>query len=132
MEVVHASEILSGGSDLLLFRPFGSSVFTISPGGEAHTIKLKAPRGRQLFAVKPARDEWIVEFTHQASGGKEEESEAYAYDPATGEPLRQYIFPNDLGFGLACADGTQFTFVMAEPSGDGVKLVKLAPGAPSK
>jgi len=131
-EVLGTSQIMGSGSDLLLFRPFGSSVFSISPGGEAHTRRLNAPGERQIFAMKPAHDSWIVEFTHHQSGDQGEEFEAYAFDPVTGDPLMQYIFPNDLGFGLACADGAQFTFVMADTAGDGVKLVRLAPGVPSK
>ena len=109
-----------------------SSVFSISPGGEVRIAKLDVPADVQIYAVKPAQNSWIVEFSHQEPGIEGLVFDTYAFDRATGQSLVKYIFPNHLGFGLACVDGTTFTFLLAEPEGNGAKLVKLAPGAPSK
>ena len=51
----------------------------------------------------------------------------FAFDPETGVPLRQYFFPTDLGFGLACVDADKFTFVMANIEGKTLELMKLRP-----
>lgn len=55
------------------------------------------------------------------------EFSTYALDPETGIPLREYFFPTDLGWGLACTDGNEFTFVMANDETKPLKVVKLAP-----
>jgi len=52
-----------------------------------------------------------------------------SFDPETGVPLREYFFPTDLGFGLACVDGDEFTFVMANVEGKALELMKLRPAA---
>ena len=131
MDVVYTSEIAGRGSDLLLFRPFGSTVFSISAGGEAHAVRLNVPGELQIHEVKPAQNSWFVEFTRHESGNKVGELVTYEFDSVTGDVLKQYIFPNDLGFGLACADGARFTVIMADSTSDGVKLVTLAPGVPN-
>ena len=128
-EVVMTSQIVADGPDLLLFRPAGSSVFSISAGGEVRRVKLQVPGKVQLFAVKPSQNTWFVEFTHYSEGSNAELFDMYSFNPVTGEPINQYFFPNDLGFGLACADdgGKQFTFVMSAEDGNGLRLMKLAP-----
>ena len=128
-EAVMASQIVADGPNLLLFRPVGSSVFSISAGGEVRRVKLKVPGKLELFAVKPSQGAWFVEFTHQNEGSQAEFFDLYSFNPSTGEPINQYFFPNDMGFGLACADdgGKEFTFVMSAEDGNGLRLMKLSP-----
>jgi hypothetical protein len=127
-QAVMGSQIVADGPDLLLFRPVGSSVFSISAGGEVRRVRLKVSGKVDIFAVKPSRNIWFVEFTHH-EGNNAELFDMYSFNPATGEPINQYFFPNDLGFGLACADegGKEFTFVMSAEDGNGLRLMKLAP-----
>jgi hypothetical protein len=125
-DALFTSQIVGDGSNLLLFRPGNGPVFSISPGGEVRVRELKVQGDHRLYAIKPTRDSWIVEFTHHLSDGTGEEFATYAFDPNSGAPLKQYIFPRDLGFGLACTDGLEFTFVMADTEGKGLRLLKLA------
>jgi hypothetical protein len=127
MGAVGGSQIIGNGSDLLLFRPGGSSVFSISLSGEVKTTTLKIPGQFQIYVVKPLPDKWIVELQRNDREAHRVVFETYAFHPATGEPLVQYLFPSDYGFGLACAEGSELTFVMADPQGEGLNLVKLAP-----
>jgi hypothetical protein len=127
IDVVYTSQIVGDGSNLLLFRRSNSPVFSISSGGEVRAQKLKVQGGYSLENIKTTRDSWIAEFTHGLRDGTGNEFATYAFDPYTGAPLRQYIYPRDLGFGLACTDGVEFTFVMADTESKSLKLLKLAP-----
>jgi len=102
-------------------------VFSISPSGEVTVHKLKLDGQYRLYAIKPIRDSWIVELLHGVPGSVAQELSTYAFDPASGAPLREYFFPADLGWGLACADGDEFTFVMADVKTNTLKLIELAP-----
>lgn len=127
-DVLFTSQIVrEDDGNLLLFRPTGGSVFSISPSGEVRVRKLDIRGEFSLYAIKPSRSLWIVELTRHLSNGPAEEFDIYAFDPHSGTPLKRYTFPQDLGFGLACSDGVEFTFVMANTDGKGLKLLKLAP-----
>jgi len=127
-DVLFDSQIVrEDDGNLILFRPTGGPVFSISPSGEVRVQKLDIPGEFRLYAIKPSRGLWIVELTRDLSSGPGEEFDIYAFDPNSGTPLRRYALPQDLGFGLACSDGVEFTFVMANPDGKGLKLLKLAP-----
>jgi hypothetical protein len=127
-QVVSTSQIVGDGSTLLLFRPFGSSVFSISAGGETQTTTLKVPGEMNLHSLIPANGSWIAEFTRRLPGNNVPEFDTFAFNPTSGEPMRQYIFPGDFGFGLACADGNRFTVIIADDSPERVRFVTLAPG----
>jgi hypothetical protein len=58
---------------------------------------------------------------------KGEQLSTYAFDPQTGQPLREYLFPKDLGWGLACTDGNEFSFLIADSEKKTLNMVKLAP-----
>ncbi len=131
MDVLFGSQIVANGPDLLLFRPFGSKVFSVSASGEVEAKVLRVPEKVQIYTVKPTRKSWIVEFTYHEPGEKVEQLEAYAFDPATGDRIAGYVFPSDLGWGLACVDGAEFTVLMADTQANTLKLVKLAPGKPN-
>jgi hypothetical protein len=126
-DVVATSQIAADGPNLLLFRPVNGPVFSISPSGEVLAHKLKVKGNYRLFTIKAARDSWIVEFIYDLPDNTAQKFSTYAFDPATGVPLREYFFPTDLGFGLACVNEDEFTFVMADIAGKALKLVKLRP-----
>ncbi|MGA8149481.1 MAG: hypothetical protein WB952_00775 [Terriglobales bacterium] len=129
-DAVYTSRIAKDGPNLLLYRPLSGPVFSVSPSGEARVHKLKVEGDYRLFTIKAARNSWIVEFIREVPHhGPATEFATYAFDSETGAPLREYFFPTDLGWGLACTDGNEFTFVMAETESgrSGIKLVKLAP-----
>jgi hypothetical protein len=127
MDVLYRSKIIRDGPDLLLFRPMNGPVFSISPSGEVRAHKLKVKGDYRLFTIKATQGSWIAELTHHLNDGTGDEFSTYAFDPETGATLKEYFFPRDLGFGLACVDGDEFTFVMADFEGKALKLVKLRP-----
>jgi hypothetical protein len=132
LDVVSTSQIVRDGPKLLLFRPMNSPVFSISPSGEVRVHKLKVRGDYRLFSIKPTRSSWIVELIHEVPNSPAEEFATYAFDPESGVPLREYFFSRDLGFGLACTDEDEFTFVMADTENKSLKLLKLAPATQSK
>ncbi len=127
--VVYTSQIAKDGPNLLLFRPMNGPVFSISPSGEVTVHKLKLEGNYRLYTIKPTRNSWIVELLHDVPGSAAVELSTYASDPESGSPLREYFFPTDLGWGLACTDVDEFTFVMANQKTNTLKLVTLAPAA---
>jgi hypothetical protein len=131
-DVVSLSQIAKDGPNLLLFRPFNGPVFSISAAGQVEVHKLGAEGDYRLFTIKPTSSAWIVELIREIpSHGAAEEFMTLAFDPQTDSPLREYFFPADLGWGLACTDGNEFTFVMADTESRNLKLVTLAPGSGS-
>jgi hypothetical protein len=126
-DVVLTSQIAEDSRGLLLFRPSSGPVFSISPAGEVRARKLRVEGTYRLFTIKRARDSWIVEYIHDVSGSAAQEFSTYEFDPDSGGPTREYFFPTDLGWGLACADGDEFTFVAADEKAGMLKLMKLAP-----
>jgi hypothetical protein len=125
--VVSLSHIAKNGSDLLLFRPGYGPIFSIAPSGEVRVHRLKVKGGYNLFTVKATRNSWVVEYMTDVPIDKPAEFLTYAFDAESGAPLREYFFPADLGFGLACTDEDEFTFVMANEETNTLRLVKLAP-----
>jgi hypothetical protein len=130
--VVSLSHIAKNGSSLLLLRPGSGPIFSIAPSGEVRVHRLKVKGGYNLFTVKATRNSWIVEYLTDVPIDKPAEFLTYAFDAESGAPLREYFFPTDLGFGLACTDGDEFTFVMANEETNTLRLVKLAPEAAPK
>jgi hypothetical protein len=127
--VVSTSQIAKDGPNLLLFRPVNGPVFSISPSGEVTVHKLRLEGNYRPYTIKAARNSWIVEFLHDVPDSAAQEFSIYAFDSDSGAPLREYFFPADLGWGLACTDGDEFTFVMANQKTNTLRLVKLAPAA---
>ena len=126
---VYLSQIAKDGPNLLLFRPMNGPVFSISPSGEGKIHKLKVTSDYRLYTIKASKDSWIVEFLHDVPNSPAVEMSTYAFDRETGAPLREYLLPPDLGWGLACTDGDEFTFVTANQKTNTLKLVELAPAA---
>lgn len=127
-DVVATSQIARDGPNLLLFRPWNSPVFSISVSGEVRVHKLEVEGDYRVYTIKPTRSAWIVELMREIpSQGSAIEFATYAFDPESGAPVREYSFPRDLGFGLACIDGNEFTFVMANNEAKNLKLVRLRP-----
>jgi hypothetical protein len=125
MGVLSGSQIVKDGTNLLLFRPLNGPVFSISPSGEVQVHRLKVDREFKLFSIKPTHGIWIAELTHHLKDGTGNEFALYALDPETGAPIRQYLYPRDLGYALACTDGNEFTFLMANPVTKALSLVTL-------
>jgi hypothetical protein len=130
--VVSTLQIAKDGPNLLLFRPLNGPVFSIAPSGEVTVHKLKVEGQSRLYTMKTTGDSWIVEFLHDVPHSSAQEFSTYAFDSESGAPLREYFFPADLGWGLACADGDEFTFVTANEKTDSLELIKLAPAVKSK
>jgi hypothetical protein len=127
--VVYTSQVIRDGPNLLLFRQLSGPVFSVSPAGEVRIHKLKVEGDYRLFAIKAARSSWIVEFIRDLPHSAGEEFATYAFDPESGAPLREYFFPKNFGWGLACTDGDEFTFVMANDATKTLEFIKLAPAA---
>jgi hypothetical protein len=53
----------------------------------------------------------------------------YSIDRSTGALVKEYVYPQDMGFGMACTDGTEFTFVVKDMRAETLQLVKLAPSS---
>lgn len=124
---LYASQIIPDGPNLLLIRPGSPVVFSISPGGEVRAQNLRVPREYKLSTIKVVRNMWIAEFTHDRADDRGWQFAAYAIDPVSGLPLKRFDYPRELGFGMACTDGTEFTFV----EGGETKLLKLLKVVPS-
>jgi len=123
-EIVGTSEITPDGPNLLLFRKTNGPIFSVSPSGEVRLHKLKVDGNHELFTVIANRNLWVAELLHDIPQG--EAFSTYAFDPESGIPLREYLFPKDFGWGLACTDGDQFTFINADYEKRTLSLVKLA------
>lgn len=126
-DVVSTSRIVQDGQNLLLFRPTAGPIYSIAPSGDVHVHKLEVEGGYKLFTIKPTRNAWIVEFIRDLPNGGGQEFATFTFDPDSGKPLREYFFRRDLGWGLACVDGDEFTFVTANEKTKSIDLVKLAP-----
>lgn len=130
-DVVSTSQIVKDGPNLLLFRPLDRPIFSISPSGEVRAHRLKIQGNYRLFTIKPSRNVWIVELIRDLPRSAAQEFSTYAFDPETGALLREYLFPKNLGWGLACTDGNEFTFVEADEKKNALRLVTFAPPANS-
>jgi hypothetical protein len=132
LNAVYTSQIAKDGPNLLLFRPMNGPVFSVSPSGEVRVHKLTVEGDYRLYTIKANGNSWIVEFLHNVPHREAVELSTYAFDRDSGSLLRQYFFAADIGWGLACVDGDEFTYVVADQSTNALKLVKLTPGASGK
>lgn len=126
-DVVSTSQIAPDGTNLLLFREMSGPVFSISPSGAAEVHNLRVGGHSELFTIRAARPFWIAEILHDLPQGGGEEFSVYAFDPESDKPMREYFFPKDFGWGLACTDGSKFSFIVADNDRNTVSLVKLSP-----
>jgi hypothetical protein len=123
-EAVQGSTIIPDGTNLLLIRRGQRTpVFSISPGGQVQSIQLDVPSGYSLWDLKPAHKVWVVLYTHRLAEGAGVEFSSVATDPTTGKSLQSYSYAKFPGFGLACTDGIEFTFLVREDNK--LKIVKL-------
>ena len=120
------SEIVADGQNLLLIRSGQQTpVYSVSPGGSVKSIRLNVPRGFSLWDLKTNGRTWFALYTHKISDSEGVEFSTYSIDPADGKMLAEYKYPKNLGFGLACVDDSEFSYL--EREADGLQLVKLAP-----
>lgn len=128
LDAMLGSQIVSDGSNLLLFRQNTNTVFSVSRSGEVTSRKLKIDSDYRLNTIKTSGNVWFAGLLREVpSRGPAVEFATYAFDPETGNPLREYSLPGDFGFGLACVDGDELTFVMANQETNSLKLVRLRP-----
>ncbi len=112
------TRIVADGHNLILFRPFTQApVFVVSPGGAVRPVRLKVARKLTLFNIQPAKTRWVAVYRESLGEGKGIRFHTYSIDPESGKPTETYIYENALGFGLACTDGTAFTFLKAADAG---------------
>jgi hypothetical protein len=118
------SDIVADGRNLLLVRKGQQTpVFSISPGGEVRATKLQVPGSYALFTLISAGNTWIGEYIFRPEDAPGIKYFTYSFDPVTGKALDGYSFPTPLGFGLACSDAMDFTFLKKETD-DTLTLVK--------
>lgn len=111
-DAVRLSEIVPDGVRLLLIRTgIQSPIFSISEGGEVQSTQLRVAQKYDLFELKSARDSWVVEYTTTDSANQGVRFVTYSFEKDTGNPVEEYVFPNAIGFGLACTDGEDFKFL---------------------
>jgi len=83
----------------------------MSPAGEVRVYILKVEGDYRRYTVKAAQNSWIVECLHDVPHSMAQEFSTSAFDPETGAPLREYLFPANLGRGLGCTEGDEFRFL---------------------
>lgn len=106
MDVAYRSRIAGDGPNLLLFRPMNGPVFSISPSGLVQNHQLKLKGDDRLVTIKVTSGAWIAELTRHLDDGTGNVFSLYALDPDTGVPLREYVFPRDLGYEWRAPMGT--------------------------
>jgi hypothetical protein len=120
-------QVIADGPDLLIFSPGRNAVLFVTAGGAVRTMRLQVPTGFELETVQPAKGQLIVELTKDRRDGTGGDFAAFAVDRTSGIPTVEFVYSRDLGFGMACTDGVQFTFLTLDPESKGIKLVKLVP-----
>lgn len=119
------AQVTADGPNLLVFTNRSNDVFFVTTGGEVRRLGLQLPNGYGLDAVQPGRNELIVEASESGRDGATDNFAAFAIDRNSGVLRARFDYPKGLGFGMACTDGTDFTFLALDPEKHGVKLVKL-------
>jgi hypothetical protein len=126
------SVIVPDGPNLLLVRSGQKApVFSVSAGGEVKAVNPEVPSGFTLYDLRTGQNTWVALYTHPRSEDPKDASvvlETYALDPSSGKAIARYVYPNFLGFGLACSDGFEFTVL--ERQEDKIELIKLVPTHP--
>jgi hypothetical protein len=124
-EAIQISTIVADGRNLLLIRTGQHSpVFSVSPGGEVEDIWLKVPEGYRLRDIKTTPYFWVASFMHRLSEeGAGVEFSSMAIDPKTGKALEVYAYNTFPGFGFACTDGLEFSFLVRDDNK--LKILKL-------
>src|SRR6266700_17912 len=124
-EAIQGSTIIEDGRNLLLVRKGQRSpVFSVSPGGEAEAIQLNVPEGYNLWDIRAASNFWVALYMHRLpEEGTGVEFSSMAIDPKTGKVLEVYSYDRFPGFGLACTDGLEFSFVIRDDNK--LKILKL-------
>jgi hypothetical protein len=120
-------QVIPDGPDLLVFSPGSNIVFFVTAGAVVRRLKLRLPTGFELETVQPGKDQLVVELTKDRNDGTGGDFAAFAIDRRSGLPTIQYEYPRDLGFGMGCVNGSDFTFLTIDPASQGIRLVKLTP-----
>jgi len=123
-DATQISVIVADGPHLLVVRKGQRvPVFSVSPSGQVEAVRLDTPEGYSLWDIKTTRDFWVALFTHRLQEGKGVEFSSMAIDRRTGKTLKQYYYSHFPGFGLACTDGSEFTFLIRDATQ--LKIVRL-------
>jgi hypothetical protein len=113
MGALHRSAIISAGPKLLIVRK-GTNipVFAVNPGGQVNAIKIDTPKNYRIEDIKVTPTYWVAIFTHRISDSGGVEFAMYAIDPESGKLLHTYAYSRFPGFGFACANDQEFTFLV--------------------
>ena len=123
-EAIQTSSIISDGRNLLLVRKGQKApVFSISPGGDVKAIHLNVPQGYSLWDIRTTPNLWVALYMHRISDAQGVEFSSMAIHPDTGEILESYAYDRFPGFGFACTDGIEFSFLVRE--NNKLKILKL-------
>ena len=89
------SEIVADGPSLLLVRPTQNTpVFSISPGGEATSVRLEIPENYALHDLKINGAEWIGLIARNVSGL---DSQLLSFDRSTGKVMGDMCIRRESG-----------------------------------
>lgn len=114
-DAVRVSTIIGDGRNLLLVRKGQNSpVFSISAGGKVESTRLNVPDGYRLWDIRTTRDFWVALYMHRISDAAGVEFSSMAIEPNTGKVLEAYSYERFPGFGLACTDGIEFSFLIRD------------------
>lgn len=121
------SAIVPDGPNLLLLRVGQHTpVFSVSMGGEVRSITPQVPKGFAIANLAAGNDTWTAIFQKKKTNDPRDLTvlvEGYAINPASGEAIGRYIYPNTVEFSLVCRDGNQFAAFGRQ--GDKLALVIL-------
>lgn len=125
-DVLQISRISPDGNNLLLVRKgTAAPVFSITPGGEIRSVNLDIPSGYRTDDIKTTGDFWVGVFTRRMTEGGGVEFAINGIDPETGKSLSTYAYPRFPGFGFACSNGRELTFLTN--SDQKLKILTLQP-----
>ena len=125
-DVLQTSKITADGGRLLLVRKgTAAPIFAFTSGAEVKPVNLDVPSGYRIDEIKTTGDFWIGVFTRRMAEGGGVEFAINAIDPESGKTLNTYGYPRFPGFGFACSNGREFSFLTN--SDQKLKILTLQP-----
>ncbi len=129
LRVLISSAIAPDGNELILVRP-GSDprIYSVNAAGEITRQKFQMPGKFYLHGVIATPSAWVAQFWEPARARGIEFS-LFSVDRHTGVATNAYQYPEPVGVGLVCSDGTDFVFLrqLVEPAGDSLTIIRAEP-----